>query len=159
MCPVRTTSTRPPTHRNNDVTREEIVAEARRYAALKTPWRHRGRSETGLDCIGLAVMIFDKFGLEYMDQSGYSRTPDGDKFVDLMKAHFTVASPVKLKPGMLIVFQDSSRPCHVGIYAERDGQPRIIHATADRRVTIEEPYDRHLSSRFRMALDFPGVED
>lgn len=139
--------------------RHEIVDEARVYASAKTPWRHRGRSIRGVDCIGLAVMIFDKFGLEYMDQDGYSRTPDGDKFVDLMKQHFTIADPRHLKPGMLIVFHDNARPCHVGIYAMRDGRPTIIHATADKRYTIEEAYDRHLSSRFRMALDFPGVED
>lgn len=139
--------------------RSEIVAEARRFALMKTPWRHRGRTERGIDCIGLAIMIFQKFGLEYMDQDGYSRTPDGDKFVDVIKQHFTVADPTKLKEGMLIVFQDSARPCHVGIYASSYGRPTIIHATADKRVTIEEAYDRRLSSRFRMALDFPGVED
>ncbi|AFU86579.1 putative NlpC/P60 family cell wall peptidase [Caulobacter phage CcrRogue] len=141
------------------MTRDDIVTEARRYVALQTPWRHRGRTERGLDCIGLAVMIFEKYNLEYMDQDGYARTPDGERFVDVIKAHMTLADPTDLKPGMLVLFNDDARPCHVGILAQKHGVMTLIHATADKKRTVEEIYDRRYAARFRMAFDFPGVED
>lgn len=141
------------------MTRDQIVAEARRYVALETKWRHIGRSEQACDCIGLVLLVGWSFGLPFKDaKENYRRQPEGEKFVDLIRKQTVLTEP-PLKPGMIVVLRESTLPCHVGIIAERHGHLRLIHSTAERGKVWEEDWNRHWQSRYRCALDFPGVED
>lgn len=141
------------------MTRDQIIAEARRYLEPKTAWTHRGRTATGLDCAGLLTVVCDAFDHPYEDNLDYGRTPDGSKFVEHLKAQFDLAQG-PLKPGMVVVLRDGPLPCHCGILAEdAHGRITLIHSSVSRRGVVEEPYDDHWRKTFRVALNFKGIED
>lgn len=138
------------------MTRDEIVIEARSY--LGQPWRHRGRKRSGLDCAGLLVLVSNTVGHEVEDVETYSRLPDKERFVDHLKAQFQPAE-MPLKPGMIVVLRDGILPCHTGILGWKHERLTLIHASATKRMVVEETWDQFWSSKFRCALDIPGVTD
>ena len=139
--------------------REQIVAEARRYKEPKTPWRHRGRTATGLDCAGLVTIVCDAFGETYIDDTGYGRLPDGERFVEHFKAQFNLVDG-PLKPGMIVLLRDGPLPCHCGFIArDQFGRLTLIHSSVMGRGVVEEVWDKHWQTAFRCALDFKGIED
>jgi cell wall-associated NlpC family hydrolase len=140
------------------MTREEIVAEARRYVALGTPWRHRGRSATGCDCIGLIMLVGRAQGVYYEDIDGYSRNPDG-RFLAHLRKFLVYPMPQTLKHGSIVVLREAQHPCHIGIIAMKGDKPWLIHSSIRRHKVVEEPYDETWRQRFRCVLEMPGVED
>ncbi|UTU07843.1 cell wall-associated hydrolase [Caulobacter phage C1] len=138
--------------------RQEIIDEARRYVAARTRWRPRGRSIQAVDCIGLVACVGTAFGVPYEDIDGYSQNPDG-RFVDHIRKFMIYRDPQTVVPGCAVIFNDNHQACHIGIIGERYGQRSLIHASLAQRQVVEEEYDGHWTSRFRCALDFPGVED
>ena len=140
------------------MTRDEIIEEARRYVAAKTRWHHRGRTITGVDCIGLVCGVGDAFGVPYEDIDGYSRNPDG-RFVDHVKKFMIYREPQTIIKGCAVVLRDNINPCHIGIISEKYGKPYLIHSSLQKHQVVEEEWDGYWSQRFRCALDFPGVTD
>lgn len=140
------------------MTRDDIIAEARRYVAAKTPWRHMGRTIRGVDCIGLVCGVGDALGVSYDDIGGYSRNPDG-RFVQHVMKYLTYREPQIVGHGSVVILRDAHQPCHIGFIAEKNGAPYLIHSSLQRRQVIEEEYNQSWKLRFRCALDFPGVED
>lgn len=138
--------------------RHEIITEARTYVAAKAKWRHRGRTIRGVDCIGLVCGVADKFDIPYEDIDGYSHNPDG-RFVDHVMKFMTYRMPQVVAPGCAVILRDAHQPCHIGIIGERYGKLSLIHSSLQKRMAVEEEYDGYWKSRFRCALDFPGVED
>jgi hypothetical protein len=138
------------------MTREEIYEAARTF--LDIPWRHRGRSRMGVDCIGLVCQLGDHFGIPYEDIDGYSRNPDG-RFVDHVRKFMIYREPQVVAPGCAVILRDQHQPCHIGVISQKWGALYMVHASLAKRRVIEEEWDGFWSSRFRCALDFPGVED
>lgn len=138
------------------MTREDIYLYARGFAEARVPWRHRGRSATGLDCGGVVIMACRHFEVPHEDIEGYSRYPDGSLMTTL-GAHLTLVQP-PVKPGMVAVIRDASTPCHVGIVGLKHGALTMIHATLAKRVVREEPF-APFAAKLRALFDFPGVED
>jgi cell wall-associated NlpC family hydrolase len=138
------------------MTRDEIITAARGY--IDVPWRHRGRTATGVDCIGLVCVVGDQFDIPYEDIDGYSRSPDG-RFVDHVRKFMIYRDPQVVAPGCAVILRDSHQPCHIGIITEKFGKPWLLHASLQKRKVVEEEWDSYWQSRFRCALDFPGVED
>lgn len=136
--------------------RQEIVTEARRY--LGKPWRHRGRSMTGVDCIGLICCVGSAFDVPYEDIDGYSRNPDG-RFVDHIKQFMIYREPQTVIVGSAVVLRDNHQPCHIGIITEKYGALYLLHASLSKRQVVEEEWDGFWKANFRCALDFPGVVD
>lgn len=122
-------------------------------------WQHMGRNRMGIDCVGLYVMIARNFDIPcHGDEVNYRRTPEGDgRLVKVLTEQMIIVQP-PLKLGMGVVLRDNTQPCHVGIIGERYGELSLIHASVIKGKVYEEPWSgwAHL---YRMALDFPGVED
>lgn len=138
--------------------RSEVQAEAWRLKDAGVKWRHRQRDAHATDCIGFIQLIADHFGVPYVDVEGYSRMPHGEDFVDHIKK-FTIPAAPPLKPGMIVILRDEHLPCHVGVLVERYGQLRIVHCSLQARKVVEEIWDRSFTSKFRLAVDFPGIEE
>lgn len=136
--------------------RQDIYLAARAYAEDKVPWRHRGRSPTGVDCGGLIIMMCRHFEVPHEDIEGYSRFPDGQLMTTLGR-HLILAQP-PIRPGMVAVINDRATPCHVGIVGLKHGQLTMIHSTLAKRVVREEPFEPFFP-KLRAMFDFPGVED
>lgn len=136
--------------------RHEIEDYARSWKDVE--WQHMGRNRAGVDCVGLLIVTATHFGIpHYGDEVNYRRTPEDGKLVKLLTSQMIIRRP-PLKIGMAVVIRDPIQPCHVGIIGERYGELSLIHASVLKRKVYEEPWTgwKHL---YRMALDFPGVED
>lgn len=138
------------------IARAAVLAEARRY--IGTPWRHRGRSVHGLDCVGLPRMVCVSLGISDYDLDTYPREPISSEFLD----HFTRGGGTRVPinaalPGDLMLFREGRYPCHVAILSERDGLPTIIHAHATRRKVLEEVLIPEWTAKRVAAIRLPGV--
>jgi cell wall-associated NlpC family hydrolase len=117
---------------------DRVAAEARKW--IGTPWLHQGRNEHGIDCVGLVVVVARALGVSDYDFGNYSRNPDGWRLLP----HFAAGGATRIDPkdarkGDMLVFRYYRYPCHVGILVEDTPEPRVVHASAVRGTTMEEP--------------------
>ncbi len=136
--------------------RQEVVDHARTYLGI--PWRHRGRTLTGIDCVGLLVLVGRHFGCKVRDVEGYARVPNGTMLGHL-DYNFTRAVDLNPKVGQIGTFRDGGHRMHVGIISEKYRRLHLVHATLDRGQVYEEPLDQRLMGNLGELFDFPGVED
>lgn len=93
---------------------------------IGTPFRHRGRSRLGVDCVGLGVLAYADCGVTVPDFRLYGREPHRDGLVARMA--LALGEPVAVAPvavagladGDVVVMRFSVQPHHVGIVGERD---------------------------------------
>jgi len=138
------------------VSRSAVAAEARTWIGV--PWRHLGRARTGVDCVGLVVMICRELGLTDYDLAAYPREPKGSDFL----THFLVAGGARVpfgaeREGDLVLFREQRFPCHVGVLVDGRYGPAIVHAHAARRAVLEEPMAGEWLGKRLAAIAIPGV--
>jgi cell wall-associated NlpC family hydrolase len=137
------------------ISRDEVVAEARKW--IGTRWVHQGRSEQGIDCAGLLIMVGNALGLPAEDLQGYRRSPDGKTFQQhIIKQTTFEPQP---RPGSLGMFREARFPTHTGIFAERDGQLTLIHAYMPYGRVLEEPFIHEWPTQLVAVRNFIGVID
>jgi cell wall-associated NlpC family hydrolase len=128
--------------------RTAMVAYAR--SLVGTPFRHRGRSVRGVDCIGLVVLALRQVGVTTADERLYGRTPEpeGAKLRQTLVDHFGQPIP-ELQPGAIVTMQWHGRPNHVGIVGETPyGELSLIHADSKMGAVVEhrlaDPWPRRI---------------
>lgn len=121
------------------MTRDDVVTEARNW--LGTPWRHQGRSAQGVDCVGLGVAVAQALGVSHEDMPTYARQPANTAMLDHIRK-FTKRIPLDApnKIGTIGLFRSSIYPCHTGFFSTKNGIAHVIHARADMRKVVEEPF-------------------
>lgn len=109
-----------------DDERRAFISAAR--ARIGTPFRHRGRTATGLDCIGLLVVALHAAGRVPVDRRTYGRQPDRDRLRETVREHF--GPPVSdMRPGDIVLMRWSDRPQHVAIVGDyAHGGLSLIHS-------------------------------
>jgi cell wall-associated NlpC family hydrolase len=115
----------------------QVVHEAQQYVGV--PYRSGGTSSSGMDCSGLVVTVFEKFGVA-LPRTSHDLAEFGAK-VDRSQ----------LEPGDLVFFRTSgsTRITHVGIYS---GDGEFIHAsTRSRRVKYDRLDNRYFRKRYATA--------
>jgi hypothetical protein len=144
------------------MTREEVVAEARSWVG--TPYRRRGRTPSGIDCLGLLIVVARAFSVPHIDHTDYGDWPDPqrrilrefDQRLKIMPANGRLAG------GIGVFNQRAIRlPAHVGIFGEKDSVPAIIHARIDVSEVVEEiyrPRDPLTDLRLIRLYAFPDLE-
>lgn len=134
-------------------TREEIVAEARRW--LGTPYQHQGRLfGRGVDCLGLVSMVGRALGLTDYDRLDYGRLPNPRRMREELKAHLSEISLRAAEPGDVVHMSWRSDPMHLGILTPSG----IIHAYSLVPAVVEHPLDGEWRGRMRFAYRYPGIE-
>ena len=137
--------------------REAFVAEARKL--LDTPWRHLGRTDRFLDCVGLLLLAGWRSGAYGgPDITGYAREPDGKALKAMLARHLDILPVSDAAPGDVACFIGTMRnPCHVGIIG--DGPRRtLIHAYAEARKVVEHDLTtRFGGGRLVATYRLPGV--
>ena len=116
------------------MTPDDIVSAARDL--IGTPFVHQGRiPHVALDCAGLVVAVAQAVGAEYIDQTGYSRSPSGGLLEAALDdqpgiARVTLADR---QPGDILLMRFAGDPQHLAILV--DDAPKeaplggtIIHA-------------------------------
>ena len=107
------------------MTPDDIIAAARE--CLGTPFVHQGRLPgRALDCAGLVVAVAQVLGVEYSDQTGYSRSPSGGLLETALddQPGITRILPADRQTGDVLLMRFSSDPQHLAILADHT----IIHA-------------------------------
>ena len=132
-----------------------LVAAARGYVGV--PWRHLGRSRTGVDCIGLMLLAAREAGCDLPDPAPYAREPQGTRLLEGILGHAArVTAPA---PGDVLLFRMGLYGGHVGIASIHPawGVPACIHAYAPRRQVVEQPMDTELRSALIGAFRLPSL--
>lgn len=132
--------------------RTDIVFEARKWVGV--PYRHQGRSRTGVDCIGLAVVVVRELGLMDYDIDGYSRVPSGRMMTRLMAERLQTIDLADAQPGDLLHMAFTGQPQHVAIVSS-DNPARIIHADAVAGRVVEHALDANWRGLVRGAYRIP----
>ena len=128
--------------------RARCLELARTY--IGTPWKHKGRSRTGIDCLGLPMVVGWELGLHsYDDSIDYGRQA---KNFDFMRALSPFGSRVKdlkdIKDADILVMRIPIFPQHVVMASHIGDIPTIIHASVDARKVVEE----HMSDDVKRML-------
>ena len=133
-----------------------FVSAARGYVGV--PWRHLGRSRTGVDCIGLVLLAAREVGVELPDPAPYAREPQGTRLLEGIIAHAARVSEVRA--GDVLLFRLSLYGGHVGIASVHPawGVPACLHAYAPRRQVVEQPMDAELRTALIGAFRLPLLE-
>ena len=135
---------------------DAFVAAARSFVGV--PWRHLGRSHTGVDCIGLVLLAAREVGVDLPDPVPYAREPQGTRLLEGILAHAErIATP---EPGDVLLFRMGLYGGHVGIASVHPawGVPACLHAYAPRRQVVEQPMDAELRAALIGAFRLPFLE-
>ena len=131
-----------------------FVAAARSYVGV--PWRHLGRSRTGLDCIGLVLLAAREVSVDLPDPAPYAREPQGTRLLEGILAHATRVA--EASPGDVLLFRLGLYGGHVGIASVHPawGVPACLHAYAPRRQVVEQPMDDELRAALLGVFRLPA---
>lgn len=124
--------------------RTGLIAAAR--SLLNAPFRHRGRSPAGVDCLGLLVLSMQAIGHAMHDRDRYGRDPSGDlgAMQQAARAHF--GEPIfhkgqsldLLQPGDVLLMRWHQQPNHVAIVSTHpNGGLAVIHAYKQAERVVE----------------------
>jgi len=138
--------------------REAIQQEA--HNMLDVPYKHQGRTDQSVDCIGLVLCIGSKLGLLDYEPYLYSKRPDGQKLLAEARRVLVQRPSLELVGGSIAVLRTNQFPCHFGIITECSrGLPSLVHALASRRKVTKDllsPTSR-FTENIVAIFDFPGM--
>ncbi len=133
---------------SHDDIRQQCLQLARSY--IGTPWKHKGRSRNGIDCLGLPMVVGWELGLhEYDDSLDYGRQAKNFDFMDALEPFGTRLKDMKdIRDADILVMRIPIFPQHVVMASHIGNRPTIIHASVDARKVVEE----HLSDEVKRLL-------
>jgi cell wall-associated NlpC family hydrolase len=121
----------------SDFEGSEVIREANKFVGV--PYRNGGTTANGLDCSGLVVVVYEKFGIA-MPRTSHEQAKFGTKI-----------ERSSLEPGDLVFFRTSgsTKITHVGIYS---GDGEFIHAsTRSKSVKYDRLDNRYFKKRYATA--------
>jgi cell wall-associated NlpC family hydrolase len=138
------------------INREDVIAEARKW--IGTRWVHQGRTEHGIDCAGLVILVGQALGLPAEDMLGYRRSPDGVLFRNHIFSQTTFEP--QPRPGSIGLFREARFPTHTGIFAtDETGHLTLIHAYMPYGKVMEERFIHEWPEKIVAVRNFIGLDD
>lgn len=132
------------------VTPATLIEAARSFVGV--PFLHQGRTQNGLDCIGLVVAALTKVGVVFYEEPPtYSRLPHGDSLLDPLRSYCTPVEAVE--PGVLIAIRFRREVTHVALVTG----PTIIHSYASALRAVEHGFDRRWRALTVGQWRLPGI--
>lgn len=127
---------------------------------IGTKWKHEGRTQWGLDCVGLTIVCAWHTGFpgyQGYDYKGYARHPVKETLLNEYRKQMIEIDPRKAEPGCVLVFdQNGYAPYHVAVKSDYDDG--MIHAYLPARKTINDNLGRlTFSLELTHAFAYKGV--
>lgn len=132
----------------------EIIRAARTW--LGVPFRHQGRSRTGVDCVGFLLAMMAEVGIlpaELEEKPTYGRAPTDDLRAAVARYCYELAEP-EAGAIALITWPGDSTPSHLGLLTPEN----IIHAYARVGRVVEHGYRSRWPKMTDSLWRLPGVE-
>lgn len=139
------------------MTPHQLIESARDLKGV--PWRHRGRTRLGLDCIGMVICAMRQCGIEPLKQLGLRDVPYGrqasPELIQAIEAHLEPA-PGRI-PGALGLFRfyGEQWPRHVGLITENGN---VIHCNAKHGGVMEHGLRAQWSRWLHSVWLLPGID-
>ena len=102
--------------------------EAHKYIGV--PFKHQGRTDRGLDCVGLVILAARDCGYDRYKEFAYGKEPDSKILLNVLREHFgqPVDRPPKVNDVLLARLHTSGMATHVGIVTTHPHGLGVIHA-------------------------------
>lgn len=113
---------------------DEAWEIARSMERRRVPWIHLGRSERGVDCVGLLVLTAWAQGWQVQDSTYYGREParnnNSFQLRDYLRRNLgePVTRPLQPNDVLLMKLRPRFDPAHVGMVAPHRLGLAVIHA-------------------------------
>jgi cell wall-associated NlpC family hydrolase len=132
--------------------RYEIINCARSFLGVK--FKHQGRTNRGLDCIGLIIAVGNQCNVLEGNYTQYGPIPDGKSFIHELRKYFVRIQKENLQIGDIMSFSLPKYPCHVGIFTDKG----IIHSINTRGGVVEHTLSHEMRCKMRDVYQFPLME-
>lgn len=138
---------------------EDVFNAALEYKSV--PWKHQGRSKSGIDCLGLVIAVALDLKIEgaekvlHLDGRQYSRVTPTGLCKELVKGGLVRAGQ-PTSGGVVLFGGAGTYPSHLGILGE-DRELQLIHAHAPDRRVIHHRFDERWRKAARAYFVYPGV--
>jgi len=134
------------------IDKDHIIAHARE--TLGTPYQHQGRiNGMALDCIGVAIYVAQKLGLDYLDLPAYGASPHKGLLEQMMDAQPCLVRVYEMQPGDVLQMRFAKEPQHVAIWTGET----IIHCSRDTGRVVECRLDDETRQKITKIYRFKGV--
>lgn len=134
-------------------TASDIIEVARSYVGVR--YRHQGRDRiTGLDCIGLVILIAKDLDLIpfHFERKDYGRLPNTTELEDKLDEYCVRSDRI---PGVIVGFRwtPGGLLAHAGVYTGSS----LIHSNQRVAGVVEQRFSSSWARRSTGAWRFPGV--
>lgn len=141
------------------ISKESVVAAARE--TLGTRYGHQQRiNGLALDCIGVAVYVANRLGIQVEDKTNYGRQPVPAVMRAALEKNMTRVPKAEMQLGDVAWIRFRSEPQHFAIIGDYvHGGFSLIHAYngAGLNRVVEHRLDDEWESRIVSVWRFPGV--
>lgn len=116
------------------MTAEAFLTAARGF--LGAPWMHQGRSQKGMDCVGLVVLSLRGIGIDAPLTADYGRMQDYRQARRYLERFCTRQG--QAEPGDIVLFMNS-QSLHMAIVSEvAQGRPiKVVQALGPKSKVVE----------------------
>jgi hypothetical protein len=142
------------------ITAYDIFEVAKTYRGV--PWKHQGRSRSGVDCLGLVIRVALDLEIEgaekvfEYDGRQYSRITPLGLCKELIKGGL-VRARFPVPGGVVLIGGEGTYPSHLGILGATVSELEMIHAHAPDRRVIHHGFDERWRRSARAFFTYPGV--
>lgn len=146
------------------VSQYEVIAQARDWIGV--PFAHQGRSRSGVDCLGLLVMVAQGLALNFQcrpvrdcDDVTYGHRPDTVQLRAGLCAYLEPLSITAMQPADIVLMRVEHVPQHLAIVSDypEPGQRGMIHAYAPARKVVEHRLCERWSSAIEAVFRLPQL--
>lgn len=126
---------------------------------LGVPFRHRGRTENGLDCVGLLVLVGRELGVDVRDVRLYGREPTSDLLGQVFRDHLgepkPASSPLEIDDILVLQLPGQVRDGHAGLVVPHPYGLAIVHSYAEAGKVVVQRIDQRRRSQIREVYSWP----
>lgn len=124
---------------------------------LDVPFRHRGRTRRGMDCLGLVIIVAIEQGMPVADRRVYGREPYKDGLREALIAHFgqPVDRAIQVDDVVMMRHGPDQPPAHVGIVAPHPHGHGLIHTYGEIGRVVYHRIDERWQGKIVEAFAWP----